>query len=104
MEPKLCQIGFHFSRTPLLCSDYRRLGPSCKCASVIAIGKVVEDEGKHKCVTDELLVEKEIPFEEFADACTGEYTDENGDVCTRLKGNRHSFDDKPAKISRDGST
>lgn len=77
-EPlQACKTGLHFCTRALDCLHYYNLNSTNRYAEVEAVGEVIEQGDK--CVTNRLLVTRELSQEEFAALCSGtmykSYTD-----------------------------
>jgi hypothetical protein len=60
----LCEEGFHFCENAADCFSYYSFDPDNKIAEVEAIGNV-ENDGGDKSVTDELVIVREVTWEEM---------------------------------------
>ena len=60
----LCEEGFHFCEKVADCFSYYSFNPENKIAEVEAIGNV-ENDGGDKSVTDELVIVREVTWEEM---------------------------------------
>jgi len=61
----LCEAGFHFCKALSNCFRYYPFQATNKVAEVEAIGEVITDE--HKCVTNEIVIIKELSWYEVLD-------------------------------------
>lgn len=84
----LCKSGFHFCKTMANVFNYY-VGSDCRYAEVEAIGKI--DEGDYKCVTDEIRIIREIPWDEaIAMTNTGDWNTGNRNTGDCNTGNRNT--------------
>lgn len=100
---RMCGSGFHFCKTPIQCAEYTTIDNTKKYARVRALGVVVEDEYKTKCVTNHLVVEEEIPYNEFVSMCNGKITLNKGQTANVVWGRWESIHDEPSIASKDGT-
>lgn len=90
---EMCASGFHFCKSLLDCFLYYGFDPINKVAEVEALGKIVE--GDHKCITDNIKIVREIPWEEVLTIVnTG-----SGNTGWRNSGERNSGDRNTGKYN-----
>ena len=61
---KMCANGFHFCLKPNDCFDYYSFNSSNKVCEVEALGEVIKSDNNTKCVTNKILIVKELNWYE----------------------------------------